>query len=226
MFINNVTADGNYIEGLGSVLSFKLMSYGISRSLSLNFIDNELRNLYLGNSLADNITNQEYDEMLNNFLNFDFINSEKDNKKPFDVFFDYPHPGKVKVSGIDKFLNIKKRDLFFWLFQYFINKIYNEKYITDLKSNIDDSFKTKLYKDGRNIVLHLRAPSDADVTFAASRNFFYGSFEDSDKINNIISQLEHSEKSKKLNFHILSTGSKKTLNTLILYMKKMKYCFI
>ena len=40
MFINNVTADGNYIEGLGSVLSPKLMSYGISRALGLNFIDN------------------------------------------------------------------------------------------------------------------------------------------------------------------------------------------
>ena len=109
MFINNVTADGNYIEGLGSVLSPKLMSYGISRALGLNFIDNEFRNLYLGNSLADNITNQEYDEILNNFLNFDFKNTGKDNKKPFDIFFDYPHPDKVKVSGINKFLNIKKR---------------------------------------------------------------------------------------------------------------------
>ena len=214
MFINNVTADGNYIEGLGSVLSPKLMSYGISRALGLNFIDNEFRNLYLGNSLADNITNQEYDEILNNFLNFDFKNTGKDNKKPFDIFLDYPHPDKVKVSGINKFLNIKKRDSFFWLFQNFINKIYNEKYITDLKNNIDDDFKSKLYKDGKNIVIHLRAPSDADVTFAASRNFFYGSFDDSDKINNIISQLEHSEKSKKLNFHILSTGSKKNFRYL------------
>ena len=82
-----------------------------------------------------------------------------------------------------------------------INKIYKEKYITDLKNDIDDNFKSKLYKDGKNVVIHLRAPSDADVTFAASRNFFYGSFEDSDKINNIISQLEHSEKSKKIKTH-------------------------
>ena len=86
MFINNVTADGNYIEGLGSVLSHKLISYGISRSLGLNFIDNEFRNLYLGNSSADNMTNQKYDEILNNFLNFDFVNTGKDNKKPFDIF--------------------------------------------------------------------------------------------------------------------------------------------
>ena len=66
------------------------MSYGISRSLSLNFIDNELRNLYLGNSLADNITNQEYDEMLNNFLNFDFKNSEKITKNHL-IFFSTIH---------------------------------------------------------------------------------------------------------------------------------------
>ena len=68
---------GIILKGLGSVLSPKLISYGISRSLGLNFIDNEFRNLYLGNSLADNITNQEYDEILNNFLNFDFKNTGK-----------------------------------------------------------------------------------------------------------------------------------------------------
>ena len=39
MFLNNVTSDGNYIEGLGSVLSPKLMSYGISRSLNLKYIN-------------------------------------------------------------------------------------------------------------------------------------------------------------------------------------------
>ena len=45
-----------------------------------------VRNLYLGNSSADNMTNQKYDEILNNFLNFDFVNTGKDNKKPFDIF--------------------------------------------------------------------------------------------------------------------------------------------
>mgnify|MGYP001380311679 FL=1 len=214
MFLNNVTSDGNYIEGLGSVLSPKLMSYGISRSLNLKYINNDFRNLYLGHSASDNMSNEEYDERLNNYLNFDYINTGTDKKDPFDIFFDYPHPNKEKVKGINKFINTKKRDIFFQTFKYFINKIYKEKYITDLKTNIDDEFKTRLFKEGVNIVIHLRAPSDADVTFAASRNFFYGSFEDSDKVNNIISQIEHSEKSRKLNFHILSTGQKKNFQYL------------
>ena len=209
MFINNVSANGNYIEGLGSVLSPKLISYGISRSLGLKYIDNNFENLYLGYSSSDKVSNNEYDENLNTFLNFDFINKVETTKKPFDMFFDYPHPDKPAVRGIDKYLMKKKRNIFFQSFNYLINKIYNEKFITDLNKDIDDSFKTRLYKDGVNIVIHLRAPSDADVTFAASRNFFYGSFEDSDKVNNIISQIEHSEKSKKLNFHIISTGQKK-----------------
>jgi len=214
MFINNVTANGNYIEGLGSVLSPKLISYGISRSVGIKFVDNDLKNIYLGNSSSDNMSNEKYDEVLNNFLNFDFVNTGKNNTKPFDIFFDYPHPGKEKVSGIYRFLNKKKRDTFFLLFQYYISKIYNEKYITDLKSNIDDSFRSTYYKEGKNIVIHLRAPSDADVTFAASRNFFYGSFEDSDRVNNIIRQIEHSEKSQKLNFHIVSTGNIKNFKFL------------
>ncbi len=209
MFLNNVTSNGNYIEGLGSVLSPKLMSYGISRSLNLKYVNNNFKNLYLGHSSSDDISNKKYDERLNNYLSFDFKNTGTEKKDPFDIFFDYPHPNKEKVTGISKLLNTKKRDTFFGTFKYFINKIHRESYITDLKFNIDDEFKSRLFKDGRNIVIHLRAPSDADVTFASSRNFFYGSFNDSDKVNNIISQIEHSEKSTKLNFHILSTGEKK-----------------
>jgi hypothetical protein len=220
MFINNVSANGNYIEGLGSVLSPKLISYGISRSLGLKYIDNKFENLYLGYSSSDKVSNNEYDKNLNNFLNLDFANKVETTKKPFDIFFDYPHPDKQRVRGIDKYLMTKKRNTFFQLYKYFLNKIYNEKFITDLNKDIDDSFKTRLYKDGLNIVIHLRAPSDADVTFAASRNFFYGSFEDSDKVNNIIRQIEHSEKSRKLNFHIVSTGDTKNFKYLDTLFKK------
>ncbi len=68
MFINNVSSDGNHVDGLGSVFSFKLISYALSQIYRLKFINNPLKNI-LGAEFLQ-ISNSEYDSKLNEYSIF------------------------------------------------------------------------------------------------------------------------------------------------------------
>lgn len=204
MFLNNLSADGGETEGLGSVLAFKLMSYGISRSLNMNFVDNEFINI-VGHTY-ENLKLNEFNKFLNKNFKFDYKNCSTSNKNSFDIFFDYP--GRKNLSSYERYINIKKRDLFFWLFNQNIKKIRKNNYLTDLLDIKKFTNKDTIFKNDVNIAIHLRSPlQDIDVRFEGARNVFYGSYSDIDKVNNLINQLEHSENNKILNFHIVSTGS-------------------
>ena len=211
MFINNVSGDGFDHEGLGSVLSFKLMSYGLSRALNLKFFDNPLENI-IGYTYEE-LNIESYAEKINNLFSFNYVNKQQASKNSFDIFFDYPT--KKNLSLPNKNLMEAKRNLFYWLFSQNIKKIDSEGYIKKLLSGREFINKELYFKDGKNIVIHLRSPrQDLDVRFEGSRNLFYGSFQDIDRINNTIRQIEHSEKEYKLNFHVVSTGNQKLFKNI------------
>lgn len=207
MFLNNVTSDGNQTEGIGSVLSFKLISYALSKIYGLKFIDNKIKNIVGGNFMG--LSNETYDEKINEFFSFDYENSHQESKKkPFDIMFD--HTGKMELSKFDRKLATLKRNFFYNSFSNNIKKIQHRKILSKLGTQIAFESNEKYFKDGLNIVIQIRAPlKDIDVRFETSRRYFYGSFRDLDKINNLIRQLEHSEKNVKLNFHIVTLGDKK-----------------
>jgi len=211
MFINNVSANGFGSEGLGSALSFKLMSYGLSRALNLKYVNNQLSNI-VGNTY-ENLEIDAYANKLNSQFKFNYKNSIESDKSPFDMFFDYPT--KSQQSMLQSKVSQSKRDLFFWLFKKNIEKIENKKYIKDLIKERGFTNRNIYFKEGKNIVIHLRTPrQDIDVRFENSRNLFYGSYSDVDNINNSIRQIEHSEKDIKLSFHIVSTGDRKLFNNI------------
>ena len=211
MFVNNVSADGFGSEGLGSALSFKLMSYGLSRALNLKYVDNQLLNI-VGNTY-ENLEIDAYANELNSQFKFNYKNTVVSDKSPYDIFFDYPTKGKQ--SRLQFKILRSKRDLFFLLFKKNIEKIENKKYIKDLIKEREFSNRELYFKEGKNIVIHLRTPrQDIDVRFESSRNLFYGSYSDVDNINNTIRQIEHSEKDIKLSFQIVSTGTEKLFNNI------------
>jgi len=211
MFLNNVSANGFNHEGMGSVLSFKLMSYGISRALGLKYSNNYLEEI-IGYSY-EGLTKEEYSQKLNSQFNFNFVNTVNNSNEPFDIFFDYPT--KNKLSEVEKLVLKNKRDLFYWFFSKNIKKISEKKYIRSLTNGRECKSLENYYKKGKNIAIHLRSPrQDLDVRFEGSRNYFYGSFSDIDIINNIIRQIEHSDSTNKLNFHIVSTGDPKLFKYL------------
>ena len=88
MFINNVSADGNLVDGLGSVFSFKLISYALSQTYNLKFINNPLKNIIGGEFL--NLSNSEYDTRLNDYLDLPYKNLGKNSNEAFDIFFNHP----------------------------------------------------------------------------------------------------------------------------------------
>lgn len=205
MFINNVSADGNKSEGLGSTFSYKLMSYALSQVYKIGYVDNKLENIIGGDFL--NLSQKEYDDRLTEYLNFDYKNTIKSEKQPFDIFFDYAY--KSALSNYQEKVHNKKRNIFFNEFQRNIERIRNKEILTSLSKFVPSESNNKYFEDGLNIVIHLRAPlPDIDITFEPSRKYFYGSHQDIDRVNNLINQIEHSEKKIKLNFHILALGNK------------------
>tara|TARA_X000001036_G_scaffold341623_1_gene321050 strand:+ start:301 stop:1206 length:906 start_codon:yes stop_codon:yes gene_type:complete len=206
MFINNVSADGNKIDGLGSVFSFKLMSYALSQVYGLKYIDNKLKNI-VGNEFL-NLSQEDYDQKLNNYLNFDYKNTALSEHEPFDIFF--AHPYKPSLSRYQGRINNWKRDLFFSEFRRNINKIRDQKILSELSKSIPSDTNSGFFKDDINIVFHLRtALPEIDLFYQPNRHYFYGSYKDTDRVNNLIRQIEHSEQDKKLNFHIIGLGNEK-----------------
>ena len=78
MFINNVSSDGNHVDGLGSVFSFKLISYALSQIYRLKFVNNPLKNI-LGAEFLQ-ISNSEYDSKLNEYFDLPYKNENSKNK--------------------------------------------------------------------------------------------------------------------------------------------------
>ncbi len=211
MFINNVTGDANNTEGIGSIYSFKLMSYALSQVYNIGFVDNKLKNI-VGNDYV-NMSSNEYDEAVNSYLDLDFKDIKNTKAKPFDIIFDYSN--KPKLQNFPKRLAQIKKDLFISSFGRNINKILKKNILIDLSNNIQKENNDKYFKEGLNIVMHIRAPlPDIDIKFEPDRNYFYGSYKDIDLFNNFIRQVEHSEKEQKLNFHILTIGKNAAFNKI------------
>lgn len=204
MFINNVTGDANFTEGFGSIFSFKIISYALSQIYNIKFVDNPLKNV-VGNEFMKT-SNEEYDELLNNFFKLNFKDVSDSTAEPFDIIFNYTN--KPKLSNFQNTINNMKLDFIYKSFARNLDTIYKKNIISDLSDSIPDKSNQKYYKEGLNIVIHLRAPlREIDIRFESSRNYFYGSYKDIDKLNNFIRQIEHSEKNNKLNFHILTLGT-------------------
>jgi len=211
MFINNVSSDGNHVDGLGSVFSFKLISYALSQIYRLKFINNPLKNI-LGAEFLQ-ISNSEYDSKLNEYFDLPYKNVGSSDKEIFDVFFN--HPKKPELSNYEFKLNTLKKNQLFKLFSRNIKKITDQNIIKSLSAGLPTESNTKYFKDGLNIVFHLRAPLPSiDVRFEPSRDYFYGSYKNVDRVNNLIRQIEHSKNDIRCNFHIIALGDKENFSLI------------
>lgn len=211
MFINNVTGDANNTEGFGSIYSFKLISYALSEIYKIGFVNNEMRNI-VGGGYVD-MSQEEYDKTVNDYFDLDYKNVKQVKENPFDIIFNYSN--KPELIGTEKIISRLKRDFILNSFNRNINKIMSKEILSKLGKGIPESSNSKYFKEGLNIVIHLRAPlKDIDIKFEPERSYFYGSYKDIDLLNNFIRQIEHSEKNQKLNFHILTIGENDSLKRI------------
>ena len=211
MFINNVSGDANNTEGIGSIYSFKLISYALSQIYKIGFVDNEMKNIVGGNYMG--MSTNDYDEAVNDYFDLKYKNLKQKEENPFDIIFDYSD--KPELKGFKKNISRLKKDIIINSFNRNIGKIMSKKILSELGQDISANSNSKYFKDGLNIVIHLRAPlKDIDIKFEPDRNYFYGSYRDIDLLNNFIRQIEHSEKNQKLNFHILTIGENNSLKKI------------
>jgi hypothetical protein len=208
MFINNVSANGNNTEGIGSVLSFKLISYAMSTCYGLKFVDNKFQNI-IGAEFID-LSNDEYIAKINEYFSFNYKNTKKPESIAFDIFFDYSN--KKLMSKNKLFFLTNKRKFLEERFTSNIKKIQKKNILTELSNDIPIDPSEKYFKEGLNITIHLRtALPEIDIRFEPSREYFYGSYYQLDTLNNFIHQLEHSDNLNKLNFHIITAKKNKML---------------
>jgi len=211
MFINNVSGDANNTEGIGSIYSFKLISYALSQIYKIGFVDNEMKNIVGGNYMG--MSTNDYDEAVNDYFDLKYKNLKQKEENPFDIIFDYSD--KPELKGFKKNISRLKKDIIINSFNRNIGKIMSKKILSELGQDISANSNSKYFKDGLNIVIHLRAPlKDIDIKFEPDRSYFYGSYRDIDLLNNFIRQIEHSEKNQKLNFHILTIGENNSLKKI------------
>ena len=211
MFINNISGDANNTEGIGSIYSFKLISYALSQIYKIGFVDNEMTNIVGGNYM--DMSNNEYDKAVNDYFDLKYKNLKQKKKDPFDIIFDYSD--KPKLNWFENNTSRIKKDLIINSFNRNIGKIMSRNILSELGQNIPSNSNSNYFKDGLNIVIHLRAPlKDIDIKFEPDRSYFYGSYRDIDLLNNFIRQIEHSEKHQKLNFHILTIGENNSLKKI------------
>ena len=211
MFINNVSGDANNTEGIGSIYSFKLISYALSQIYKTGFVNNEMINIVGGNYIG--MSTRDYDKAVNDYFDLNYKNLKQKKETPFDIIFDYSD--KPKLNGFEKNISRIKKDIIINSFNRNIGKIMSKKILIELGQGIPANSNSKYFKDGLNIVIHLRAPlKDIDIKFEPDRSYFYGSYKDIDLLNNFIRQIEHSEKNQKLNFHILTIGENNSLNKI------------
>ena len=211
MFINNVSGDANNTEGIGSIYSFKLISYALSQIYKTGFVNNEMINIVGGNYIG--MSTRDYDKAVNDYFDLNYKNLKQKKETPFDIIFDYSD--KPKLNGFEKNISRIKKDIIINSFNRNIGKIMSKKILIELGQGISANSNSKYFKDGLNIVIHLRAPlKDIDIKFEPDRSYFYGSYKDIDLLNNFIRQIEHSEKNQKLNFHILTIGENNSLNKI------------
>ena len=211
MFINNVSGDANNTEGIGSIYSFKLISYALSQIYKIGFVNNEMKNIVGGNYVE--MSKKDYDIAVNDYFDLKYKNLKQKKENPFDIIFDYSD--QPELNNIEKHISRLKKDIIINSFNRNIEKIMSKKILSELGQGISANSNSKYFKDGLNIVIHLRAPlKDIDIKFEPDRSYFYGSYRDIDLLNNFIRQIEHSEKNQKLNFHILTIGENNSLKKI------------
>ena len=77
MFINNVSGDANNTEGIGSIYSFKLISYALSQIYKIGFVNNEMKNIVGGNYMG--MSKKDYDKAVNDYFDLKYKNLKQNN---------------------------------------------------------------------------------------------------------------------------------------------------
>lgn len=204
--------DGFNREGIGSVIQWNLLLYGISKKLGVNFFAKPFKNIshYQYNDILREKWSEDFTQFFNLHsphtfdleYNFDgdcqdlveFIKDNKDSRK------------NINIEVNKKFVIDNGFPL--------IPEFFEKGYLKDIKENLTYNKETYFDKNIFNISLHLRTLNSCDIpTYPEMETYLV--YKDSSHIKNIFDILKERLYNKKVCVYIHSQGDKNDFTDLL-----------
>jgi hypothetical protein len=195
--------DGFGKEGIGSIVQWNILLYGIAKKLNVNFYADPFVNI--SHYQYNNISKEKWSKDFTKFFNLHL-------PQKFDVEYDFGGRNQDLLDFIGENKNSEQNILVEVDKQFIIDngfplieELYNNKYLEELKDNI--VYKKKSYFSSRkfNISLHLRTLNSCDVpTYPDMETYLV--YKDSSHIENTFNILKEKLSDKKIRVYVHSQG--------------------
>jgi hypothetical protein len=212
MIYLKTNSDGFDSEGIGSVIQWHLLLYGICKDLEINFFSDKFVNI--SHYQYNNISKEKWSNDYTNFFNI---------YKPqkFDIEYDFDGT----IGDLNEFIQENKdveKNICIEVDKKFIvdngfsllNEIFYNDYLKDIRENLNYQKETYFDPTKYNISIHLRSLNNCDVPTYPSMETYHV-YKNANDIKNIFDILKEKYYNKSVCVYVHSQGDEKDFQDLV-----------
>jgi hypothetical protein len=204
--------DGFEKEGIGSVIQWNMLLYGIAKKYNVNFYAKPFVNI--SHYQYNNIPKEKWSEDFTKFFNFH-------SPKKFDIEYDFSGKNKDLLDFIEENRDADQNILIEVDKQFIIDngfplveEFYNKEYLKELKYSVVYTGESYFSAEKFNVSLHLRALNSCDVpTYPDMETYLV--YKDASHIKNIIDILKERLSDRKVCLYVHSQGQEDNFENLL-----------
>lgn len=204
--------DGFGKEGIGSVIQWSILLYGIAKKLNVNFYAKPFVNI--SHYQYNNIPKEKWSEDFTKFFNLH-------SPRKFDVEYDFGGKNQDLLDFIEENKDTDQNisivvDKQFIIENGFplIEEFYNKEYLKELKDSVVYTAESYFSPEKFNVSLHLRTLNSCDVpTYPDMETYLV--YKDASHIKNIIDILKERLSDRKVCFYVHSQGQEDIFKDLL-----------
>jgi hypothetical protein len=212
MIYLTTNSNGYDKEGIGSVVQWHLILYGICKKLELNFFANKFTNI--SHYQYNKIRKDQWDLDYTNFFN---IHTPQE----FDIEYNF----NGSLEDLDDFIHENKnstervcievtKDFIIKYGFPILDEMFLNRHLMDIKNNLQYNKKRYFNSDKINISLHLRCLNSADIpTYPSMETYLV--YKNANDIKKIFNVLKQKYKNRKVCLYVHSQGESKNFLDLI-----------
>ena len=212
MIFLKTNSDGFDSEGIGSVIQWHLLLYGICKDLDINFFSDKFVNI--SHYQYNNISKVKWSNDYTNFFNI-----HKPQK--FDIEYDFDGT----IGDLNEFIQENKdveKNICIEVDKKFIvdngfsllNEIFYNDYLKDIRENLNYQKETYFDPTKYNISIHLRSLNNCDVPTYPSMETYHV-YKNANDIKNIFDILKEKYYNKNVCVYVHSQGDEKDFQDLV-----------
>jgi len=212
MIFLKTNSDGFDSEGIGSVIQWHLLLYGICKNLKINFFSDKFVNI--SHYQYNNISKEKWSNDYTNFFNI---------HKPQKFDIEYNFDGTIE--DLNKFIRENKnveKNICIEVNKKFIvdngfsilNKIFYNDYFKQIRENLNYQNKTYFDPIKYNICLHLRSLNGCDIPTNPAMETYHV-YKNANDIKNIFDILKEKYYNKNVCVYVHSQGDEKDFQDLV-----------